>query len=193
MATIALGNLSYVGNTNGVATQVLTTAKEANSQTFKKGQFVTFDGAGAIKALDAGAFVTAGTDDSIDISDHVSVTAATTEEKILGLALKDATNVTSGNIVIPVQLLRAGDILEGNLVTGVDGTSLGTIALAANQLGDPVSCVQADTTDAYHFSTTVAEEFGRILRIPDGAGRGVIGDLNARVHVTVRGDIWFLG
>lgn len=192
MATIALGNMSYAGNVNGVATQILSGRLEANSQTFKRGQFVVFDGAGAIRAPAATAFVNDGTDDSIDISDHISISAATTEPKLIGLALRDASNVTSGNLEIPVQMLRAGDILEANLVTGIDGTSLGSVALAANQVGDPVSCVQDDNLQ-YRFSTTTAEEFGRIYRLAIDGGRGVIGDTNGRVHVVVRNDLLCFG
>lgn len=193
MATIANGILKYVANTYGAATQVLEGVKEANSQAFKKGDLVCYDGAGALRALAATAFVNDGTDDSLDISDHVSVSAATTEPKIVGIALRDASNVTSGNLVIPVQMLRAGDVVEGNLMVGIDGGALTDSTAALNMLGDPVSLIQRDTAATnYVFSTTTAEEFGRILRLNLSGGRGAVGDLNWRVHVIVRGDIWFL-
>lgn len=192
MATIALGRLSYVGNVNGVGTQILSNIKEANSQTFKRGEPVTFDGSGAIKAVDAAALVNAGTDDSLDISDHTSISAATVEEKIVGIALRDASNVTSGNLEIPVQMLRGGDILEGNLVTGILGSGLGSVALALAHVGDAVSLVKSSTTGLWHFTTTAAEEVGRIFRANLDGGRGVFGDTNARVHVIIRNDILFL-
>ena len=77
---------------------------EANSQTFKKGQLV-YSNAGAITAVDS-----------------TSIAAAV----VLGVAQKDATNVTSGNIAIPVQLIKPSDIVRMHI------SSSGTAALSSN-------------------------------------------------------------
>lgn len=66
--------------------------REANSQSFKKGDLVLVNAAGDVSL--AGA-------------DPV---------KYLGFALKDATNVTSGNVLIPVQVIRPGDVFVANFV-----------------------------------------------------------------------------
>lgn len=61
---------------------------EANSQSFKAGALVKYSS--GVAAL---------------------VTATSAAQAVLGIAQKDATNVTSGNIEIPVQLVSATDTL----------------------------------------------------------------------------------
>lgn len=80
---------------------VLNGFTEANSQTFKAGQLVYFN-----SGVTACASDTWGTTD------------------LLGIALKDATNVTSGNIVIPIYPIYAGDLWEMPLTNGGTDTAL---------------------------------------------------------------------
>lgn len=67
---------------------------EANSQSFVAGQLVYIASAGAVTAC------------------------ASDSQSVLGIALKDATNVTSGNILIPVQIIRTGDEYEIDVYQG---------------------------------------------------------------------------
>ena len=66
---------------------------EANSQTFKAGNFVY---------LNSGA-VTLSADGDVPV---------------YGIALKDATNVTSGNIEIPIQVIDTGDTVSITVASG---------------------------------------------------------------------------
>lgn len=191
MATIALGALSYVGNVNGAATQVQTGLKEANSQSFKRGELVNIVN-GAVQRPASTALVGSG-DETLDISDHIATTANPTEHQISGIALRDATNVTSGNVEVHVQLLRSGDIVEGNLISGTDGDNPGNVVSALADVGDAVSIVFDGTNNKWYFSTTTAECVGYIYRNNLAGGRGVIGDTNARVHVVLRGSILQMG
>jgi hypothetical protein len=69
--------------------------KEANSQSFKAGNFVY---------LNSGAVTLCGGGDV----------------PIYGIALKDATNVTSGNIEIPIQVIDTGDTVSITVATSAD-------------------------------------------------------------------------
>lgn len=80
-------------HSGGFAPQILYDAYEANSQSFK---------AGSLVYLNAGA---------------VTV-AAGGDVPIAGIAMKDATNVTSGNIEIPVQMITPDDEVLIQVSTG---------------------------------------------------------------------------
>ena len=69
---------------NGVP-QITDKHTETNSQSFKAGELVYFDASGGVLVAAAGT------------------------TPVAGVAMKDATNVTSGNIAIPVQLIRPDD------------------------------------------------------------------------------------
>jgi len=69
---------------------IIDTMKEANSSTFKAGQLVYSAGSGTTGPI------------TVCASDAVV---------ILGIAQKDGTNVSSGNIAIPVEVIRPGDRL----------------------------------------------------------------------------------
>lgn len=73
-----------IQGTSGKVPQIVYDAYEANSQSFLAGQFV-YSNAGAITV------------------------SADGDVPVLGIALKDATNVTSGNIEIPVALIGPDD------------------------------------------------------------------------------------
>lgn len=77
----------------GRVPQIVYGSDEANSQSFKAGQFVYFN---------AGA-VTVSADGDVPMA---------------GIALKDATNVTSDNIEIPVQMLTPEDEVLIQVTTG---------------------------------------------------------------------------
>lgn len=79
---------------------------EANSQSFKAGQLV-FAAAGA-----AGGQITVCPSDAT---------------RILGIAQKDATNVTSGNIEIPVMIIKPGDQLAIKVRNGATDTASNTL------------------------------------------------------------------
>src|SRR3989304_4568545 len=82
-----------IGRTrSGLASRILFGRYETNSSTFKAGQWVKDDG----DAAPGTACIT------VVASDGTSV---------LGIAQKDATNVTSGNIEIPIMEIQAGDEL----------------------------------------------------------------------------------
>jgi len=89
--------LEYAG---GYTNRIRYGANEANSQTFKAGQFVY---------LNSGAVTVSATD------------AANS----CGIAMKDATNVTSGNIEIPYEEVYPGDVIA------IRVTNNGTDALAS--------------------------------------------------------------
>jgi len=98
-------------------TKVISRYTEANSQTFKAGSLVKFS------------------------SGKVAV-AATGDSPVMGIALKDATNVTSGNVIIPVQ------IFEPNTEILIQVSSAGTLEAA------DTSCVAGVAYDIILDSTT---------------------------------------
>lgn len=196
MATIATGTFSYAGNLYGTAGSQIITRLEANSQQFKKGALVgltsntvdiidTVQGAG-VDCLDISAFeTTAGANPSA------------APKKVLGIALRAATNVTSGNVSIPVQILRPGDLVEGNLFDGTDGDGPpagGDYVSAATDVGAPV-CILYDATNFRHYFTITMpgtpEVAGWVFQNDLDGGRGVIGDTNARVRVVINSRILF--
>lgn len=203
MATIASGKLVYAGNIGGDETTVLTGVKETNSQTFKKGNLVYIDSNGTIAVTgvtatsNVGLAGAVGTDDRLRVDGYIAGTGgAVPTRKILGNALKDATNTTTANIEIPVQVMRNNDLYEVNLVTGqvADADPAGmNLVLAATHLGAFVSLIYNTTNQRiYATVTTGATSYaGTVYRIGLGGGRGIIGDTNARVHVLLRQDIVF--
>lgn len=213
MATIASGVLKYIGNLGGDETTVLTGIKETNSQTFKKGQLVYLDSNGTIAVTGTAASSATGlngavgTDDELRMDGYLGEVGTTgfvtPARKILGIALKDATNTTTANIEIPVQVLRNNDILEGNLVTGIVGDQDPAgmnLVLAATHLGNLVSLLYNTTNNRIYFTvtTTVVAAtkttiFGTVWQIGLGGGRGAIGDTNARVRVLIRSDVLLAG
>ena len=90
----------YILPKNGSMPTILYGINEANSQTFKAGHLVR-NNSGI--ALDAGG-----------------------DAPVLGIALKDATNVSSGNIEIPVMIIDPEDIVVFTVATNAD------VAQAAN-------------------------------------------------------------
>ncbi len=70
---------------DGCVPQITNRYSEANSQSFKAGEFVYFVSGAVTVATDGG------------------------DAPIAGIALKDGTNVSSGNIVIPVQIINQDD------------------------------------------------------------------------------------
>lgn len=213
MATIASGILKYIGNIGGDETTVLTGVKETNSQTFKKGMLVYLDSNGTIAVTGTAATSSTGLVGAVGTADQVAMEGylgvvgtagfATPARKILGIALKDATNTTTSNIEIPVQMLRNNDILEGNLVTGAVGDQDPAgmnLVLSATHRGALVSMLLNTTNNRIYFTVTNAVTaaskttiFGTVFQIDLGGGRGFIGDTNARVRVLVRSDVFLSG
>ena len=129
--------------TSGKVAQITNRYSEANSQSFKAGQFVYF------------------------VSGAVTVTADG-NYPVAGIALKDATNVSSGNIEIPVQLIGPDDEVLIQ-VCNVSGT-----LEAAN-----TTCVPGLSYDLQEVSTnlqyidssdTTNDKFVFIEAMLDGAG-----------------------
>ena len=131
--------------TSGKIPQITNRYSEANSQSFKAGQFVYFN---------AGA-VTVAADGTVAVA---------------GIALKDATNVSSssGNIVIPVQLLTP----EDEVLIQVCNVS-GTLEAANTTCKPGLSYdIQEVSTNLHYIdsSDTAADSFVFIEAILDGAG-----------------------
>lgn len=84
----------YILPKNGSMPTILYGVNEANSQSFKAGQLVYNN---------SGITLYAGGD-----------------APVLGIALKDATNVTSGNVEIPVMLIDPEDIVVFTVATSAD-------------------------------------------------------------------------
>ena len=84
----------YILPKNGSMPTIVYGINEANSQSFKAGHLVK-NASGV--ALDAGG-----------------------DAPVLGIALKDATNVSSGNIEIPVQIITPEDIVVFTVATSGD-------------------------------------------------------------------------
>lgn len=97
-------SFTFHSDTSGNGPLVLS-FKEANSQSFVEGDLVVLNAAGDISLATAGV-----------------------ANQILGIARKAATNVTSGNIFIPVEVIRPYDVWECNYASGT--------TFAASQLGE---------------------------------------------------------
>lgn len=190
MATIATGTFSFAGNVYGTAGSQIITRKEANTQQFKRGALVglasnlveiidTVQGAG-VDALDVSAFETSA-----------GANPSAAPKKIVGIALRAATNVSSGNVDIPIQILRPGDLIEGNLFDGTDGDGPpagGDYVSVAGDVGSPVTILFDATNFRHYFSITqpgTPEVAGWVFQNDLGGGRGFIGDTNARVRVVI--------
>ena len=93
---------------------------EANSQTFKAGALVYSNG-GAITV------------------------AAVGDVPFLGIAMKDATNVTSDNIEIPVMLITGDNIVRMMVQDGSDALEAADTTCVAGTAYD----FEVDTTDSY--------------------------------------------
>lgn len=194
MATIALkpavhrGNLSAHGATmlvigdsvNGVGN------KEANSQVYKKGEFVQRNSAGAV--IRAASLV----GDKID----VSLVSSNKDNKLYGIALKDGSNVTSNHPYAPVAFLKPGDLIEVNLVDGADGDAPTNYVLAATDIGRMVALLFDDTRDQWYATVNAAEECAMVYGFPGSPGDtllGGVGDTNARVTITLCAEVTKLG
>lgn len=106
MADYFAVNPSIMFCASGQVPEIRYGLKEANSQTFKAGQLV-YLAAGA-----AGGQVTVCPNDAT---------------RILGIAQKDATNVTTGNIEIPVMVIKPGDQLKIKVRSGATDTLSNTL------------------------------------------------------------------
>lgn len=92
--------------------QITDKYSETNSMSFKAGEFVKFDGSGAVSV------------------------AVENDGFIHGIALADATNVSTGNITIPVELLGPNDEVQIQVVN-----TSGTLEAA------DTACVPGDAYD----------------------------------------------
>lgn len=82
------------------------------------------------------------------------VTATASDGVILGIALKAATNVTSGHIMIPVMIIRPGD----EILIETIATSTATLATAAN-MGIGYGLVVASNICRLDFDETTTDRF----------------------------------
>lgn len=115
--------------------QLIRSYKEANSQTFKATQPVYLNASG--DALTAVA------------SDGVV---------LLGFACKDATNVTSANTTIPVNVVRPGDEYEIDVYQGSTIDAATTAMLGQNYAFDVTSnSAKCDLNDAGHDVMTLQQ------------------------------------
>lgn len=175
MSTINRGVMRVVGNIGGNAGTMGHDHIEAASQTFKAGEIVVSDGAGGIKIAQVTGTV---------LLDVDKVLAAGGAEKIVGLALADASGVTGA--AVPVQYIRVGDIIECNFVQGTT-TPGAAHTSAADELMDSVSLLHDTTSGAMRwFATTdVTEPCAKIIKGGIGGGRGVWTDIDIRVHIVL--------
>ena len=182
--------MALVGNVYG-ASPFHIEAPEAASQDFMRGEFVITDADGRI--AEAAIIGAEGTDDSIDLAPLLLATDAGLPIKLLGIAAEDASGTTGANV--HVEVLRSGDILEMNLIQALkgDAANITDHTLATTDLFAAVNLVRDFTAGykRYYATTSVTEAIGKILKIGLGGGRGIITDVNARVHVVLRDDILF--
>lgn len=114
---------------------------EADSQTFDAGDLV-YSNSGAITVV------------------------ASDGQTVLGIALKDATNVTSGNVEIPVQIIRPGDVVRMHLTSGGTAalSSTATLYTAYGLYCTAATGSECDTADTSNDCVTVVkkclDEFG---------------------------------
>jgi hypothetical protein len=108
---------------------------EANSQTFDAGELV-YSNSGAITQV---------ADDG---------------QTVLGIALVDATNTTTDNIEIPVQIIRPGDVVRMRLTN--NGTaalsSAATLYTAYGLDGTPATATEVDVSDTSNDCVTVVKK-----------------------------------
>jgi hypothetical protein len=103
-----------IGRTaDGQAPRIIYGNYETNSLSFKKGEWVLCDGDAAPGTANITGVVTSGT-------------------LVLGIAMKDATNVTTGNIEIPVMEIRAGDEIYMPCVAGTTAAKSNTFYPSKN-------------------------------------------------------------
>lgn len=159
--------------------------REANSQVYKKGELLQRNSSGAIIRC---ATIIGGGNDKLD----ASAVAVGKDTKVMGIALKDGSNVTSGNPIAPFAWLKPGDIIEGNLVDGSDGDApTGYVALATD-IGRMVAIVFDATRSQWYFTVNAGEECAMVysfLGTPGNTDTGGIGDTNARVSCAITSDI----
>lgn len=217
--TIVTSRLRHIGSINNVPTSVRpypidSTAIRVAGGTWVDGgiglgSLVTLEthanGSRCQAVLNAG-LVTVDTDDRLDVSGHFSVTGgATSDTPVLGVSLKDCTDLSAGD-EIPIALLRRGDILEGNLNDGIVGDTLVAEVATAAHVGARVGIMCAgniasrllnSTSDllatgpgvwTFTLDVTSGVEFiGTIFNIVgvanDSRTGGGIGDTNVRVQV----------
>jgi hypothetical protein len=152
---------------------------------YNRGDVVQLNATPEVHALAAGAYVNAGTDDSIDTSD-----CATLILMLYGIAMKDSP--ASGQAAAPVAVFVPGSIVEGTLVEGIDGGALADHTSVAADRAGQVGIVQ-DDDGTFYFSSTSGEKIGTVIGVPgilgDAQSGGNIGDDNIRVHVLINEDI----
>lgn len=109
--------------------------KEANSQTFKAGQPVYLNSSGdALTAVESDGVV------------------------LLGIAKSDATNVTSGHSLIPVEVIRPGDEYEIDVYTGGSVDAATTAMLGQNFAFDVTdNSAKIDLNDTSHDAMTLQQ------------------------------------
>lgn len=93
---------TFVSALNQGGPEIVSGLKEANSQSFKAGALVYVSSGTVTVLADGGSGV--GTQMNTDLH-------------LCGIALKDATNVSSGNIEIPFIKIRPGDMFEAWVYT----------------------------------------------------------------------------
>jgi len=101
---------------------VVRTYKEAASQTFKRGAILAINVATGRVALPAVV--------ATDLLDISTVIAVGNSDRIIGVAMKDATGVTDS--LIQVSVIRPGDFLEINLVQGTASPGTDHVSVAAD-------------------------------------------------------------
>jgi hypothetical protein len=127
---------------------------EANSQSFKAGDIVKFDS-----------------------SEDLAI-GATGDAAFLGLAMKDATNVTTGNATIPVQVFLPGAEVEANVYdAGSDHV------LVKDNYNKVVNFYTASNIAYIDPTLSTAGVF--VIIGPAGGQKGILGDTNPRVIARV--------
>jgi hypothetical protein len=191
--TVALRPLEVVGTlfTGGMGNYAHSVALEADSQVFARGELLQVDSSGDLIRV-ATANLVGGGDDKLDVSDITGSESA----RIFGVAMKAATNVTAGNIVIPAMAFLPGTVIEANLVDGSDGDAPTGHVHVAGDILDRVALVFDDTEDQWYLTTDAGEECATVLNSVGIANNamsgGGLGDTNVRVTAVIDSRIGFL-
>lgn len=137
--------------------QVISDFYEADSQSFKKGELVYLSNAGAVTAC------------SGDLSSG----------QIMGKALKDATNVTTGNIIIPIEVIEPGDLWLMRVSTSGTAATCDNLSLVTEyglDVSSNVWTVDTAETDEnvvtvvkYHYDTNGDEDYWVYVRFLSAA------------------------
>jgi hypothetical protein len=177
-------------NSGGMEQWVSEDFQNKSGETFKRGELLFLDATPELIKVPTTSLVGDAAHKQFDVSEALG--AAARLLKLFGIAMKDAP--ATGQITIPVFVLKPGSLVEANLVTGTDGNPPTTLVSLVAHKGVACGILHDGTNNRWYFTAAAAEKCVEIVKIGigitgDALSGGGIGDSNVRAQGIIHPDV----